>query len=306
MKSEEQVTDVRHTGIPMLDQGIRIGRWVFRISKDDHGLRVFLAFCIWIALLAIFQFFSYRFVQIKLFEVPADRLTNPATGFELLESIQLFPFKLILAPLVLWPIFKIYSFLYEKTEALEKRYPKLSWLNVLFRPPLPALVFLGPALVYRLFYEGPWEYLIALSVAVVMYGASVVLLNLLFNFDDATNEDKKEGRLGAACFLVLVSFLCGAISIALLRVASTEGADEKALVTRLCARLSLISIMTDKSKVGWLISRDEKYLTMREKENGVYRTIDVPLSEVKQVIYLDRFGYRDEKVKAFPACSVHG
>lgn len=65
----------------------------------------------------------------------------------------------------------------------------------------------------------------------------------------------------------------------------------------------MISVKTFDSKIGWLIARDEHFITMREKSGGVYRSIDLPTNQITEVVYLERLSNPDEKNRAFPACA---
>lgn len=285
-----------------LKYGGKAFTWLIKNGKVDPLLRLVFCIIFWFVIIYIGQLFAYRKIQVAFFEVPPDRLLYNLSVFEGFQSLKLFPFDLLLAPfglLVLSPILRFLSQMASKFDQIKGR----GWLASSIKIFAFLLLFLlVPA--YKFFYKSDWIFAREIFISVMSFSVGAFCLNLTFVDGVQTEESKNlKSSVGLYSLLTLISAFLFGFSVCSLTTAQTIGSQSSKFSPLICSNLTLVSVKADKIfRHGWLISRDSSSILLRELDNDVYRTVEIPIEESTEYIYNKRFGSNEEKSRAFPGC----
>ncbi len=291
------------SGIEGLDKALKTGRWLYSIALVDPLFRLSIALILWSVVLFVGQFYFFRIVQIRFFEVPSDRIVGAASLVEIFELFQLFPLKLTLAPVVLLPIWHLYWIFHDFTKPRRGINTPTEMFKrfMYFINPVVFIIIL--ATTFDLIYGQPWEFSTHLAIALVLFAFAMSALNQIWKMRANNPKQHFSHSRGFPIVMTIASMFFAFSSLSYLRLAYAFANEDRRFEKQLCSRLSMISVKTFDSKIGWLIARDEHFITMREKSGGVYRSIDLPTNQITEVVYLERLSNPDEKNRAFPACA---
>lgn len=278
----------------------KVYQWVIENGKNDPTLRIVLGGLVWVLIIYLGQFIAYRQIQVFLFEVPPDRIVNHTNTFEVLQSLRLFPYYLILAPLLIMFFLPLIRALENK--ALE--YAKTKGKGF-FSVPLRALeIFIICVIIYfySLIYNSSLYYSAFLFAAILLFLTSAYFLNQNF-IKMSANEANKNKELGLMFLNLILFFVLSSASIICIGYAQQGEEQSKKLTYDICKNITFVAVNTGvRHHPGWLISRDASTILVRELKNDVYQTVEFKSNDVKEFIYMKRFGADEEKNRAFPAC----
>lgn len=268
--------------------------WAINTCKVDPILRSIFGFCFWIIFLYIGQFLAYRNIQVALFEVPPDWFISQTNGYEVFQSFKLFPGFLIFSPLITFPFIAFFLIFMAQAEKVEKGPKGKRYLTALFQSLAFIALFLAIP-TYKITLDCSTEYALTIFVAVVSFLSAMASLNKILTSPQG---------IGKRTMLLFLFMFCSVISLSAISEAQTKEEQAKKYRAEICKDITPVAIkINDNYRLGWLISRGDSSVLLRELKNKVYRTIEVKTNDVKDYIYMRRFGSNEEKNNAFPACA---
>lgn len=296
---------------------------ILGIAKRDRVARLFFYFVLWLIISLIAHVFSFHNHQIQIYEISFLRWFGTYDKFTLWEIMLTFPFATIFAPLILLFTHLVYLKIQEsckKLEALpEKQFTfakrsikwKFSYLNYLIEPLSIVFYAATPFVLVDVFFNNdPKDSKILISVSLIVYAAGIGLLNEIINPErtdiklapSTNSEAMKKSLIGVSLSYFSVAIFLFFLSVASLVERNSKYLEPEAIKIPICSKLSLIGLNDGANRLGWLISKGPEFWTIREKKAGIYRTVDLPTSLVKEIIYYERIGSKEERMLAFPKC----
>lgn len=284
---------------------IGIVKLLLSLCKNDKVLQGIFIVSSWIVVLAFIQIVAFRIIQVHLFEVPIESYFLPIKVIDIFYFVISVPLPIVFLPLALYPLKLIYEAAEKVSSILEKKSKCISWINLIYKP---FIVMFIPSLLWFIiwkFIEKNLEVSAELMAGTLFYGQVVVFLHLLFKALSENNQKEESKKVTIGVFVVVILFILflGICSIFTFSDGLTKSSYRINYLAPICAKLSLVSIFAnDNHKIGWLLNKNENAIIIREKKEGVYRTIEIPKEHVRQIDYLERFGSGKERGYAFPGC----
>ncbi|MFV8256649.1 hypothetical protein ACNQKP_02520 [Bdellovibrio bacteriovorus] len=278
---------------------LKIGIWLSETGRADPMLRICFSAILWLVIIFVAQLLAYRNAQISLFELPPDLTLSRLGLFELVQASTVFPWHLFLAITGLVLLFPPVRWLGD----LSNHYGKIKgrkWLSTVLHIVIFLLVSLTIPVYQRLFHSS-LEYAMFVVISLSSFAAALYFLDLPFNIKRV--KDIKQHRIGVYSFSVMFAIALLFFSGFTLNVAQSLKEQEIKFLSIICPSITLVSAKVgDGYRPGWLISRNDSFVLIRELSGDVYRTVDLSRSDVKEFSYLKRFGSNEERNRAFPAC----